>query len=180
MNPLVYYYVPQAYMEKSACVLEWNREEWVEIRLVDSETIYENKSLKEKILTSCFVDQAEDLAQFLWKLKEPDERLEVQQGEKKSQRGGQNPETERELETILDQMSIHRCSYEVVYLTGAQVRKIAFIDGVALHLFVKKECQSIEDFLTGYASPGDYRCYELGEKSDEMQKERYKLGQIRK
>ena len=47
MNPLVYYYVPQAYMEKSACVLEWNREEWVEIRLVDSETIYENKSLKE-------------------------------------------------------------------------------------------------------------------------------------
>ena len=26
----------------------------------------------------------------------------------------------------------------------------------------------------------DYRCYELGEKSDEMQKERYKLGQIRK
>lgn len=64
-------------MEAPEVCQEWDKKNWTEIRVVDSEAIYEERSLKSGFLITLFTDRAEELARFLWALKGKNELLEI-------------------------------------------------------------------------------------------------------
>lgn len=167
MRKLVYYYVPKKYMEEPDLFQEWNRDNWTEIRIIDSEKIYEKRELKVRFFTTPFVDTVHKLAQFLWELKQEKELLEIYVQDKKQKKKCWTLTIEKEgsLETILDEMSIKKALYVVAYVADGQPRRLASRNGgEALHVWIRKEGDSvIDETLNKWAGTGDFFHYELGE-----------------
>lgn len=166
MRRLVYYCVPEEYMEKPDFFQEWNKKKWTEFRVVDSEEIYEKRGLKAKFLTT-FTDTAEELAQFLWVLKRENEMLEIQtrMQEPDEKRSKSVIEKENNLAMVLDEMSIKKIQYVAFYMADGQIQKLASTNGdESLHVWARKGMEgSFAKILNKWAELGDFFHYELGE-----------------
>lgn len=169
MFNIVYYTVPQDHMnvtKERKQLYGLNFEEWIETVILDSKTIYENKNWRTMWSLNFFVDQTSTFAQFLWELKEKDEKLSIKKRIYRFKKAytTESVESEDMLITKLEELGVRYYDYTYIYTKQEVIKKIIFIEaGEVIHLFVKKELVSaIENIVSKWADKANYFQYELG------------------
>jgi len=144
---------------------------WVEIRITDSENIYKNKSWRETFSIMFFTDKTDRIAKLLWDLKSSNEQLlvKIKTHRFKKEYSTELIENKNVLATKLDELKIKRYSFAVLYVWQENLEKIAFITGgEMLYLFIKREHMSdIENLVSMWAEKSNFNKYELGQEEDE-------------
>ena len=168
MSDLVYYYVPKEYMNVMPHwqqIYGFNYEDWLEIHIMDSNAIYENKSWPWSITT--FADKPEEVALLLWDLKNPGETLSIRKRIRRFKKEYRTEiiASEQELVASLYEREVRFRDYSAIYTVDEVIRKVMFLSpGQEEFLFVKSQyAEDVENVIKKWADKSRFEVYEQGE-----------------
>lgn len=168
-NNIVYYYVPQNrsnYQAISNKLIDKTLDNWSEVIIKDAHSIYETRTLSEKLLKGSFIDDERSFAKILWSMKLPDENIIIkwETGILKKKYFQEKVNTIEELIMILEKRGTEIKKYAVNYMSN-RINKIIYSECCeTLYVFLDNEYKvDFEKRIKCWADKVSYSVYELGD-----------------
>lgn len=170
MFDVVYYFVPREHMaltktQEAICGIDI--EDWVEVIITDSHSIYENKKWYQ---VQFFTAKTSEVARLIWSIK--GERRELSIRRKlyrfRKQYATETVKNESDLVTRLEELACRNYGYAFLYTQKGEVEIAIYSEGCEdLDMFVKKQCMAeIEKVISAMADKADYFKYEFDQEED--------------